>query len=164
MKLLPFVSEDLDLIFFPLSTGNGRSFAMRSVLHRGVAATEFALCIPIVMLLALACADFGKIAHYHQVVCNAARTGAQHGASHKFTQLTQATWESGVRQAVLEEMSNIPQFNAQELNYSLSTTIDTDELSRVQVTVSYPFRSTVRWPGIPDEVFLRKRVEFRQFR
>jgi Flp pilus assembly protein TadG len=132
--------------------------------RRGTAATEFALCIPLVILLALACADFGRIAHFHQVVCNAARTGAETGATHKFTPLTKSAWEAGVRQAVMAEMQNIPNFDAGELNFQQSTVLDSDNLARIEVTVSYPFRTVVAWPGLPSEVILRKNVEYRQFR
>jgi Flp pilus assembly protein TadG len=130
----------------------------------GVVATEFALCVPLLLLMALACADFGRIAYYQQVVCNAARTGAETGATHKFTPYTKSAWEAGVYQAVLAEMQNIPNFNAGELNYNLSTTVDSDDMARITISVTYPFRTAIAWPALPNEVQLHKNVEFRQFR
>jgi Flp pilus assembly protein TadG len=130
----------------------------------GTAATEFALCIPVLMLLAVACTDFGRIAYYHQVVCNAARTGAESGATHKFTDYTEAAWESGIEQAVLAEMQNIPNFNAGDLTYQLTKTVDSDDMARVNVSVTYPFRTVVAWPTLPNEVMLHKELQFRQYR
>jgi Flp pilus assembly protein TadG len=63
----------------------------------GVAATEFAVALPILMLLALACADFGRVMHHYQIVSNAARTGAEAGAMHKVTSFTRTSWEADVR-------------------------------------------------------------------
>jgi Flp pilus assembly protein TadG len=132
--------------------------------RRGTAAAEFAIVLPLVLLLALASCDFGRIAHFHQIVANAARTGAETGATHQFTEFTRASWEAGIRQSVVNEMGNIPDFNESEMGYELSTTVDSDGVAQIAVEVSYPFRTVVAWPALPSEVVLRKYVEFRQFR
>src|SRR3954468_5716629 len=130
-----------------------RAYLVRAQLqaHRcpqGVAATELALTLPIVLLFALAGADFGRIAHFDQVVSNAARTGAESGAIHKFTDFTHPFWAADVRQAVVDEMSNITGFDSSTLVYELSTTTDADGLARIAVDVGYPFRTVVAWPGL----------------
>lgn len=137
-----------------------RTFTGRS----GIAATEFALTLPIVLLFALACADFGRISFYEEVVSNAARTGAETGATHKYTDFTYATWAAGVEQAVLDEMQNIPNFDSNQLGYDLTTSEDADGLARIVVEVTYPFRTVVSWPVLPTEVQLHQRFETRQFR
>jgi Flp pilus assembly protein TadG len=139
-----------------------RIFAARN--RQGVAATELALTLPIVLLFAFAGADFGRIAHFDQVVSNAARTGAESGATHKFTSFTRPDWEADVRQAVVDEMSNIPSYDASKLTYQLSTTTDANGLARIVVDVSYPFHTVVAWPGLPTEVNLHQRYETREFR
>ena len=141
-----------------------RMIVCRAWTRLGTAATEFAIALPLVLLLALACADFGRVAHYHEVVCNAARTGAESGASHKFTSFTKSSWQDGIRNAVLSEMQNIPSFNAGDLAYNLSTTVDSDDLATINVSVTYPFRTMVSWPGLPSQILLHKTVQFRQFR
>jgi Flp pilus assembly protein TadG len=132
--------------------------------QQGVAATELALTLPIVLLFAFAGADFGRIALFDQVVSNAARTGAESGAIHKFTAFTRPDWEADVQQAVMDEISNIPNFDASKLAYKLSTTTDADGLERIVVDVSYPFRTIVAWPGLSTEVTLHQRFEIREFR
>jgi Flp pilus assembly protein TadG len=141
-----------------------RSRANARRYQHGVAATELALTLPIVLLFAFAGADFGRIAHFDQVVSNAARTGAESGAIHKFTDFTRPDWEAGVRQAVVDEMSNIPGYDASKLVYQLSTTTDADGLARIVIDVGYPFRTVVAWPGLPREVNLHQRFEMREFR
>ncbi len=130
----------------------------------GTAATEFAVTLPLVLLLALACADFGRISHYYEVVCNAARTGAESGATHKFTAYTQSDWQNDIHDAVLAEMQNIPDFKSGDLAYNLSITTDIDNLATINVSVTYPFRTVVAWPGLPSQVMLHKTIQFRQFR
>jgi Flp pilus assembly protein TadG len=130
----------------------------------GAAATELALTLPIVLLFAFASADFGRIAHFDQIVSNAARTGAESGATHKFSDFTRNSWAAEVRQAVVDEMGNIPNFDESKLDYELSTTIDADGLARIVVEVGYPFRTVVAWPGVPAEVQLHQRFETREFR
>jgi Flp pilus assembly protein TadG len=137
---------------------------MSDSLRAGVAAIEFAIVCPLLLLLALACSDFGRIAHHHEVVANAARAGAERGATRQFTDYTRAFWEAEIRQAVVTEMQNLKTFAEAELGYSLSTASDADGLARIVVEVSYPFRTSVSWPGLPAETQVRQRVEFRQFR
>jgi hypothetical protein len=127
-------------------------------------ATEFAMTIPLILLFALACADFGRVAHFDQVVANAARTGGETGATHSFTEFTRSNWEAGIREAVIAEMQNIPGFDQSQLAFELSTTKDADGLNRIVVVVSYPFRTEVAWPALPSEIVLHKRFEIRQFR
>ena len=130
----------------------------------GIAATEFAVALPILMLLALACADFGRVMHHYQIVSNAARTGAEAGAMHKVTSFTRTAWEADVRAAVLEELANLPDFNEASLDYELTTTVDANDLTTVQLEIVYPFQSAVAWPLLPQIVELRAFSKIRQFR
>jgi Flp pilus assembly protein TadG len=116
------------------------------------------------MLLALGSIDFGRIPYFHQVVANAARTGAETGATQQFTPFTRSTWEAGIQAVVLSEMQNIPHFDSSKLTYQLSTTVNSDGLNRIVINVSYPFTPLVAWPGLPSQVQLHKRVEVLQFR
>jgi Flp pilus assembly protein TadG len=130
----------------------------------GAAATEFAVALPILMLLALACADFGRVMHHYQIVSNAARTGAEAGAMHKVTSFTRTAWEADVREAVLEELANLPDFNEASLDYELTTTVDANDLTTVQLEIVYPFESAVAWPLLPQIIELRALSKIRQFR
>ena len=130
----------------------------------GAAATEFAVALPILMLLALACADFGRVMHHYQIVSNAARTGAEAGAMHTVTSFTRTAWEADVREAVLEELANLPDFNEASLDYELTTTVDANDLTTVQLEIVYPFESAVAWPLLPQNIELRTLSKIRQFR
>jgi Flp pilus assembly protein TadG len=131
---------------------------------RGVVACELAITLPLVLLLAFAAADYGRIVHLDQVVSNAARSGAETGATRKFTDYTRSDWEEDVWQSVVEEMSNAPGFDESQLEYRLSTTTDADGLARIIVEVGYPFETAVAWPALPRKVDLFQRYQTRQFR
>jgi Flp pilus assembly protein TadG len=142
----------------------GRTVAGRGTPRRGTWAVECAIALPILLLLALGSVDFGRIPYFHQIVANAARTGAETGATHGFTSFTRATWETGIENAALREMQNIPDFDPAQMTYELTTTTNADGLERIVVEVSYPFETRIEWPGLPTEVDLHKRVEVLQFR
>jgi len=132
--------------------------------RRGTAATEFAILLPMLLLLTLGGADFGRIAFYSDVVSNAARVGAEVGGTRRFTVDTRAAWEANIQQAVMEEMQHLPRFDASRLTSIVSTKTDSDGIVRVIVDVSYPFTTTVKWPVLPHEVTLHEHVHYRQFR
>jgi Flp pilus assembly protein TadG len=142
----------------------GRHMADDRVWRSGTAATEFAIALPILMLLAFAATDFGRVPHFHQVVANAARTGAETGATHQFTSFSRTAWEAGIEEAVLREMQNIPNFDQSRMEFELTATPNADGLARIVVSVSYPFTTLIAWPGVPEEVQLHKRSEVLQFR
>ncbi len=50
--------------------------------HRGQALVEFALILPILLLLAFGCIDLGRVFYYQEAVTNVAREGARYGALH----------------------------------------------------------------------------------
>lgn len=145
-------------------TNRKRRLRHRAMPRPGVVATECALTLPILLLLGLATADFGRVAHFHETVTNAARTAAETGAGRSFTDFTKASWENDVRQAALDELSSLSAFDENQATVTIATSMDDDDLARIVVTVSYPFSTTVAWPGLSSQLQLEHRVEFRQFR
>jgi Flp pilus assembly protein TadG len=141
-----------------------REATLRPIRRRGAAIVELALLVPLLLLLAFACVDFGRIMHAFVTVTNAARCGAAYGAMHKYTGYTRTFWEAEVRQAIEDEMAGLEGFDAQKLQTTVVTTTDDDELFRVDVDVAYPFETAVAWPGVPRQVQMRRRVEMRQVR
>jgi Flp pilus assembly protein TadG len=132
--------------------------------RRGLAAVELAIVLPLLLLLALACTDFGRVIHGFITVGNAARCGAEYGSMHKFTPHTRESWESQVRDAVRNEIQGLSDFDPADLQIGITTTDDEAGLFRARVAVSYPFRMVVNWPGLPVMTMLRHNVEMRQIR
>ncbi|MBA3485240.1 MAG: pilus assembly protein [Pirellulales bacterium] len=131
---------------------------------RGTAATELALSLPLLMLLALAASDFGRVFHAREIVSNAARTGASAGACRGFTPITRQAWEDHVLESATEEMQSLASFNEADMIYELEVTGEATDFPRTAVTINYLFRSFVAWPGLPTEIEIRERVEVQRFR
>ncbi|WP_145383303.1 TadE family protein [Botrimarina mediterranea] len=144
-------------------TSSGSQPAFRRQ-RSGVVATEFALVCPVLLLMALACADFGRVSHFYETVSNAARVGAETGATQRFSDFTRPLWEQRVRDATLAEMETLPNFNSGDMTYALELAEISNDQHLITVDVSYTFRTIVAWPGLPSDVELRKRVSYRQFR
>lgn len=136
----------------------------RHVTPRGMATVELALVLPVILLFAFACVDFGRVVHVYVVVSNAARCGAEYGSMHKFTEYTHPYWESQVRLAVEEEMQGLSGYVPEQAETTLTTSTDADGLFRLDLAVQYPFQTVVRWPGVSSQIMLNHRVAMRQIR
>lgn len=134
--------------------------------RRGATATEFALLMPVLMLLLFGCIDFGRFAYTHIAVTNAARARAGFGAVNPSTTVKLGTWQAQTQQAVVNEMNQIANFNGSQLTGTVTkvTTGEPANSWRAQVDVSYPFTTLVSWPGIPSTVTLRRTVAMRGVR
>ena len=133
--------------------------------RRGVAALELVIILPVLITIVLGCVDFGRFAYTHIAVTNGARAGADFASSNRYTAVSQTTWLTNVRQAVLDEMSQMPGFNSADL--SVPTPVVTTEntgLKRLSVQVNYPFKTIVTWPGIPSQMALTRTVQMRCIR
>jgi Flp pilus assembly protein TadG len=142
----------------------------RRVDRTAAAAVELGLLMPLLVTIALACADLGRFAHGYIAVTNAARAGAGHGIMNPFTSATHATWQAQVRQAVSNEMQQViasdARFGADNLNVTATRVFDSGAAGpwRVRVDVEYPFETVVHWPLLPNRIELRRRVEMRGIR
>ena len=131
--------------------------------RRGVTATEAALVLPVLTVILIGCVDFGRAIQAQIVLTNAVRVGAEYGATHRFTADTQADWESRVRAALFEEAASIGSFVPDSFDATVTVTPVTSAELRVEVDASYPFRTIVSWPGMPDTLVLRHEVTMRQY-
>lgn len=145
-----------------MSLQRHRSRSVATLRRAGAAAVEMAVVAPLVLLLALAATDFGRVVHAYCVVSNAARSAAEYGGMHAFTSYTRDSWETAVRQAAEDEMNGLGGYQSQNLQFDVVTTTDGDGLYRVAVSLTYPFSTTVAWPGLPAQVVLGHRVEMRR--
>src|SRR5262245_7927687 len=131
--------------------------------RRGAAAIELAVILPLFLLLTFGAIDFGRFAARAIAVDNAARAGAGYGIVHPYTTGTQATWANAMKQAVTDEMQSMfdSRFGSSNLTVSYLLSNDTGSRWRIRVTVTFPFRTTITWPGIPHQFNITQSVEMR---
>lgn len=100
----------------------------RTTRRSGVAVVEMAIVLPLLLTLALACTDLGRVIHVYITLCNANRCGAEYGSRHNFSDFTQATREAEVRQIIREEMEGLNNFDSGNLVTTIVTSVDADGL------------------------------------
>ena len=137
---------------------------MSSKRREAMAASEFALILPLLVTFILGGIDFGRFATRYIAVTSAAQAGALVGSLEPFTPANQAVWNAAILAAVEQELAGQSDFNPNDLTVAVTTLGGTGDAWQVQVAVSYPFRVLVPWPGIPNETTLYQVVVLRTTR
>lgn len=137
-----------------------RTVADRS---RGAAATELVLLLPVLVLFFMGLVDFGRAVETELVVTNAARVGAEYGATHRYSDATYPDWRTRLIQAVVDEAAS-PDIPPDKVEVTVAVTPGPDGQKSIRVTVQVPFRMMTAWPGLPEQVRLAHTVAMKQFR
>lgn len=132
--------------------------------RRATAATELCITLPLLVTLAVGGVDLGRAIYTSIALSNAARTGVEYAATHKFTSFTRPFWETQVRQAVIDEMQPISGFDPQRLTVIITTLSESSGLFIATVEAHYPFETIVNWVAVPHSVDLKRAVTMRQIR
>lgn len=119
--------------------------------RRGAVLFEFAVTIPLTMLLSIAVFDFARVSYFRLVVADAAGAASRYAAFNPLTNVSQAVWQQGLedatRNAVLGSVWVDP--NLLVIHSALVEQVTPVE-KRITVKVEYPFQVTLWWPGIPQ--------------
>ena len=118
--------------------------------RRGVAAVEFAVLLPFLCFAFVVTVDFCRVFYYSITVSNCARNGALYGSADG----AHALDTSGIRAAAEKDASSL---DLQKLNVASSTN-GGGVPTYVDVTVTYPFTTITRYPGVAGEMILRRTV------
>jgi Flp pilus assembly protein TadG len=134
--------------------------------RRGVGATELAIILPVLTLLALGCVDLGRFVYHQIAVTNAARAGAEYAIMNPYTPANLASWRAAIQQRARDELTGQTGCEPTWLTTNTIPTIEEPSgLRRVQVEATYSsFQTLVSWPGLPSSVTLRSTVVMRAIR
>ena len=132
--------------------------------RRGAAAVELAIVLPILVTVLLGATDFGRFSYSAIAVANAARSGAACGSMNPLDSKTQAAWQTAVKQAAIDELSQSPAFDTSKLTVTVTSTIESSGSRRVSVQATYPFKTIVNWSFLPSSFNLQQTVVMRGIR
>ncbi len=132
--------------------------------ERGQSLAEFAILLPLLLILTLGAIDYGRVYFAYVSVTNAARNGAQYAS----VSPDAAADEAGVREAVLDETSALLDTSPTNPSVVLvspppasPSCQDADANPCARVTVHYTFHTLVSWPGLPSSIEVQRTVEMR---
>jgi Flp pilus assembly protein TadG len=121
--------------------------------RRGVATVELAVLLPLLAFLFVIGTDFARIFYHYLTITNCARNGALYGSGSP----TRATDSAGIQATALADASNLsptPVVTSQ-------TGVGPDGHPYLDVTVTYPFKTISKFPGVPSNVGLTRTVRMR---
>jgi len=125
----------------------------RGAAPRGIAAVEFAVLAPFLVFMVVIGVDFARSFRQAQVVVTCARNGAMYGS----TSPAYAADTAGITAAAVATAGDLP------TTPTVSSTTGTDAagFEYVRVTVSFPFSTVTRYPGIPSPLTITRTVQMR---
>ncbi len=124
--------------------------------RNGAAAVELAIVLPLLVVVAFGCVDFGQFGSVWVALTNAVRAGAEYGANHQVTTGTQSQWEADILAATTQEMSETPGFDAESLEVTIDLTAGTDGTRRVTLNAVYEFKPVIGSYGLPETIQLNR--------
>jgi hypothetical protein len=101
--------------------------------------------------------DFGRAYFAYVSVTNAARNGAEYGASHSVA----ASDAAGIRDAALQDTSSL--LNVSDTNPTVTSNTGTDAqgMTYIDVTVEYQFSTIFNWPVVGGDFDIGRTVRMR---
>src|SRR5262245_52747053 len=110
--------------------------------RRGLAAVELGILAPFLVFLFVISIDFARIFYYAIIVESCASNGAYYGCSDS----TSALNSDAIKTAAKKDAANL---DLTQLNVT-STPDSTTSPTYLDVTVTYPFTTVTRYPGVPS--------------
>ena len=129
----------------------------RTRYQRGQSLVEFALLLPILLIIVLGVTDFGRLYFAYVSVTNAARNGAHYASA----STEKAADLDGIRGAALADTENLLNTSPTNPDVSAQTGLDGQGKTYTSVTVNYTFETLLPWPGVPDSVDMQRTVRMR---
>ncbi len=134
---------------------------MRNLDERGIAAAEFALVLPALLLLLFGTIEFGMIMYGREIVTNAAREGARAGIVQRLPKLTEAEIKKVANDYL--EGTNI---SKDHVTFTTSNLVLPSCPNCLKVSAQYDYHFLIPYiptvlPGISDPLIITTQVVMR---
>jgi Flp pilus assembly protein TadG len=121
---------------------------------RGQSLAEFAIVLPVLMVIVLGTIDLGRVFFAYISVTNAARNGAHYASTDPAHTLDVA----GIREAALADTGQLTGTSLSNPRVAVATGNDSLGYQYAEVTVNYRFETLFSWPGLPGSIDMHRTV------
>jgi Flp pilus assembly protein TadG len=133
---------------------------------RGQSYVELAFALPVLVLILVVAADFGRLFYTYVEVINAARAGAQYGSNSVIT----AADATGMKAAATQDGANVPNLTVTANQCTCGTATasipkcastfcaNDPQGNYVVVNAQAPFSTITKYPGVPSSVTLKSQA------
>ncbi|MFM2011932.1 MAG: hypothetical protein RLZZ396_716 [Planctomycetota bacterium] len=138
---------------------NPRSISRVRRSRKGAALFEFAITIPVTMLLTIATLDIARVAYFRLVVADAAGAASRYAAFNPVTDVSLQSWQQGLDQATISSVQGSPWVDPSSLVvYTPVIEQISNVEKRITVKVEYTHRVYFVWPGLPSQATVSSQV------
>ncbi len=127
--------------------------------RRGAATLEFAIVLPVLVLLLTGIMEFGRVALLAIPIAEAARTGAMYGAMNPPDAVNPNNWaqqcELRAREVLANQTGINPSLVTVQCTYATGS-----PLNRSTVQVGYPFTLMIGWSPAPSSLVIQRTAVF----
>ena len=128
---------------------------------RGLAATELAICLPLLFVTTMFCVQLAQAYHIKAVANQAAWRAIRYASTTRFDEDEVEQWEADVTAEAVEELSQLTAFNPDNLTIDLETTTS-DERVEIEMELNLTIDSPLHL--VPGDFEIRRNLRIRQYR
>lgn len=128
---------------------------------KGLAATELAICLPLLFVATMFCVQLAQGYHIKSVANQAAWRAIRYASTTHFDEDEIEQWKADVTAEAVEELSQLTAFNADNLTLNLNTSTE-DERVEIQMEMHLTIDSPLQL--MPGDFHVRRNLRIRQYR
>lgn len=128
---------------------------LRSHSRSGAVALEFAIVLPMLLLILVGIVELGRVGALGIHLAQAARAGAEYGAFHPPDQDTLSDWQLMCERRAREVLSSESGIDSSQFTVTCTYTSGSP-LSRVEVVIRHPFSLLMGWSSAPGSLLLHR--------
>lgn len=128
---------------------------------RGIAATELAICLPLLFLLTMFCVQLAQGYHIRSVADQAAWRAIRYASTTRVRDDEVDAWKADVTSQAVDELSQLAQFDAENLSLNVNVTSNNERVEielQLDLIVDNPLRL------MPGNFEVHRNLQIRQYR
>lgn len=133
----------------------------RNDFSKGIAATELAICLPLLFVTTMFCVQLAQAYHIKSVANQATWRAIRYASTTRFDEDKLEQWKADVTAEAVEELSQLTAFNPDNLSLNLETTT-LDERVEIELEMHLSIDSPLQL--MPGDFEIRRNLRIRQYR